>query len=432
MVTLAPYSVTWPALFSKEKALLERAFHPLPLHFYHIGSTAIEDCTAKPIIDILGVVSDITLLDTHKYIPEGYQALGEYGMKQRRYFRKEGIHLHIFEDSDPEVSRHLRFVAYMKKHPEVVNAYSNLKSQLAKKFPDDIQNYTQSKSAFIKKIDYLAAQERTPPLFYPSIGPRKQIWSEAEIIRALHVNMHLQMIYFAKFLPGMELISQPDATLVQTESMDDSFNYVLGAHFEPSTVHTRIESILDLYRRRNLPFSWWVSDIEDTPQLPSLLKEHGLSLKETNVGMYLQLDREKEFISPQIKRVAGLRELQEFSRIITEIGGPKDCYEKIYQPLPALLYQEGAPLEMYLLYDAEGKVITTGLLLFHANVAGIYYIATTPQHRKRGYASLMMKFLINRAKDKGYTIAILAASEQGKPVYQKLGFRECCQFSEWI
>lgn len=432
MVTLSAYSETWPTLFLKEKAVVERAFHPLRLHLYHIGSTAIEDCTAKPIIDILGIVPDITLLDALKQLPEGYESLGENGIKQRRCFRKEGFHLHIFEDSDPEVSRLLRFVAYLKNHPEAVSAYSNLKSELAKKFPNDMQNYNLSKASFIKEIDYLAAQEHTFPLFYPPTGPRKQRWSEAEIIRALHVNMHLQMIYFAKFLPRMELIFQPDATLVQTESMDDSFNYILGAHFNSETAHTRIASILDLYRQKNLPFSWWVSNKEDAPELPLLLKEHGLRLKETNVGMYLHLDGEKDSFSAQIKRVQGPQELQEFARIISEIGGPKDCYEKIYQPLPALLYQEGAPLEMYLLFDSVANAISTGLLLFHANVAGIYYIATSPQHRKQGHASRMMKFLLNRAKDKGYNIAILAASAQGKPVYEKLGFKECCQFSEWI
>ena len=41
----------------------------------------------------------------------------------------------------------------MIAHPEDAQAYSDLKEELARKFPEDIDSYMDGKDAFIKEID---------------------------------------------------------------------------------------------------------------------------------------------------------------------------------------------------------------------------------------------------------------------------------------
>lgn len=43
----------------------------------------------------------------------------------------------------------------------------------------------------------------------------------------------------------------------------------------------------------------------------------------------------------------------------------------------------------------------------------------------------MQQFRLNRAKDLGYHIAVLQASQEGYPLYQKLGYKECAVFREF-
>jgi GrpB-like predicted nucleotidyltransferase (UPF0157 family)/GNAT superfamily N-acetyltransferase len=435
MINVVPYEEAWSLRFQQEKTILDRVFQYIPHVLHHIGSTAIIGSQAKPIIDILGVTSDITLIDTLSAQLEelGYEALGEYGMKQRRFFRKKNaIHLHIFEDSDPEVCRHLRFVGYVNAHSDAIRQYSELKKRLAEKHPDDIISYLLGKESWVKQIDFVAAKERTIPTVYPTLGSRKSKWTLEEIIKALHVNMHLQMTYFSKYHPSIKLVYQPDVSVVVADIADDMFNYVLSSRFTEENASQRILEILQLYRERNLPFSWWLSESEDQPKnLAALLEASGLKREERVSGMYLELyDYKPPLKKENIRRVESAELLRDFTDVIASVCNNPEIYEKIYRDVPPILYQNGAPLEMYLLYRDDVPV-TTGIALFHANVMGIYYIATRPEYRRRGLGTEMMHYLLARAKSKGYHIATLEASSQGKNIYERLGFTECCRFQEY-
>jgi GrpB-like predicted nucleotidyltransferase (UPF0157 family) len=50
----------------------------------------------------------------------------------------------------------LAFRDYMIAHPEVAQKYSELKRQLAKQYPDDINAYMDGKDSFIKEMQQKA------------------------------------------------------------------------------------------------------------------------------------------------------------------------------------------------------------------------------------------------------------------------------------
>jgi len=132
---------------------------------HHIGSTAIPGIYAKPIIDMLAVTGDLSLLDerTPRLQALGYEALGEFGIPGRRYFRKNNsagertYQIHAFQTGSPQIARHLAFRDYLRAHPEVARDYETLKHRLAAAFPNDIGSYTDGKDSFIHDIDSRAA-----------------------------------------------------------------------------------------------------------------------------------------------------------------------------------------------------------------------------------------------------------------------------------
>ncbi len=159
-VTLAPHNANWFKAFTiVDSALKKQISTDLELH--HIGSTSIPGIHAKPILDILGVVTSIEAFDTRR--PElenlGFVWKGEYGIANRRYCvlydesEKIGlIHLHVFAKAHIEVERHLIFRDYLRASPKAFCRYEELKRKLAITHADARTNYSEGKAELIAQL----------------------------------------------------------------------------------------------------------------------------------------------------------------------------------------------------------------------------------------------------------------------------------------
>ena len=168
-VEVVPHDPRWRDLFDIESKSIANAMGDNAVTIHHIGSTAIPSIYAKPIIDLLIEVKNFIEVDRQTSGMEslGYEVMGEFGISGRRFFRKnnqESIrthHIHTFEMGSAQVERHLTFRDYMLAHPEDAQQYSQLKRELASKYPHNIDKYMDGKDGFIKEIDKKAAQWRT-------------------------------------------------------------------------------------------------------------------------------------------------------------------------------------------------------------------------------------------------------------------------------
>ncbi|MGD6856433.1 GrpB family protein [Bacillus infantis] len=165
-VEVLSHQIEWADMFQEECQKIKTVFKDEILNVFHIGSTAIPNIKAKPVIDIMVEVTNIKNVD-HYNIPLeqlGYEALGENGIPGRRFFKKGGDnrthHIHFFEQGNEEINRHLTFRDYMREHPEEALRYSQLKESLAEKFPNNIERYIEGKNDYIKEVDYKAAKWR--------------------------------------------------------------------------------------------------------------------------------------------------------------------------------------------------------------------------------------------------------------------------------
>lgn len=158
-LVVVPYDPTWVQAYQHEAAKIGALFGDELLATHHIGSTSIPGLSAKPVIDIMPVVRDITRVEAFNpgMIALGYEPRGENGIPGRRYFVKGGDahrthHVHVYEPDHPEVARHLDFRDYLIAHPDEAAAYGRLKAELAERFRNDILAYIDGKDAFIKEI----------------------------------------------------------------------------------------------------------------------------------------------------------------------------------------------------------------------------------------------------------------------------------------
>ncbi|MFB6362814.1 GrpB family protein [Paenibacillus elgii] len=159
-ITVVEYDPNWKNAYLKEEHAIKEILQDELVNSFHIGSTSVPDLKAKPIIDILLVVNDINECDTYsaQFEKLGYEVMGEFGIKGRRYFRKGGDHrthqIHAFQyDNIQEIERHLSFRDYLRLNPGICKEYGELKSKLADKHPTDIDSYGDGKEDFVKKIE---------------------------------------------------------------------------------------------------------------------------------------------------------------------------------------------------------------------------------------------------------------------------------------
>ena len=167
-VQVYPPNPHWGEDFAAEAAQIALALGDNVVQVHHIGSTAIPNIHAKPVIDLLVEVNDIHQVDSRnaKLIALGYEVMGEFGLPGRRYFHKDNAegyrthHVHTYQAGSFEIVRHLAFRDFMIAHPDCAQQYSDLKRALAAQYPEDIDGYMDGKDHFVKAMEQRALQWR--------------------------------------------------------------------------------------------------------------------------------------------------------------------------------------------------------------------------------------------------------------------------------
>jgi hypothetical protein len=79
----------------------------------------------------------------------------------------------------------------------------------------------------------------------------------------------------------------------------------------------------------------------------------------------------------------------------------------------------------------DGDPVVSGLGWRSGRTIGVYSIATIPSARRRGYAATMTSRVVADGALAGCDVAALQASELGRPIYERLGFRTVVKYSAY-
>jgi GrpB-like predicted nucleotidyltransferase (UPF0157 family)/GNAT superfamily N-acetyltransferase len=165
-VPIVDYDPQWAELFAREAARLRAVLGERALRIEHVGSTSVIGLPAKPIIDIVLVISDSA--DEAAYLPElvaaGYRLdIREADWYEHRMFKgpDTDINLHTFSAGCPEIDRMLMFRDWLRANPTDRQLYARTKLDLARREWTFVQNYADAKSGVIANIMARAGRERS-------------------------------------------------------------------------------------------------------------------------------------------------------------------------------------------------------------------------------------------------------------------------------
>lgn len=165
-VEIVPYDSSWPRLFDEERGTLLGAIGAWLIGpIEHIGSTAIPELAAKPVIDIMAGVETlaasrpaIAVLADLGYCYAPYRTESEHWFcKPSPAFRTH--HLHLVPCDSLQWIAAIAFRDYLRSHAEVAAEYEDLKRGLAEEHRHDREAYTEAKGAFVTRITNMALQD---------------------------------------------------------------------------------------------------------------------------------------------------------------------------------------------------------------------------------------------------------------------------------
>lgn len=156
-IHLVEYDPEWPRWFQEHAAKIREVLGPLVLAIEHVGSTAVPDLPAKPILDLVLTVENSA--DETAYVPPlehaGYRLhLREAAWYEHRMFKGPGnsVNLHVFSRHCPEIERMLAFRDRLRNSGADRELYARTKRSLAERDWNYTQNYADAKTVVIREI----------------------------------------------------------------------------------------------------------------------------------------------------------------------------------------------------------------------------------------------------------------------------------------
>jgi ribosomal protein S18 acetylase RimI-like enzyme len=201
----------------------------------------------------------------------------------------------------------------------------------------------------------------------------------------------------------------------------------------PRDPHGLVAAARDFFASRGRGFTFWLRTHLDA-ELARACAGAGLRAFSDSPGMLLEAALPDAPAPPGarvalVEDVAGMRDLASVSaRAYASIGlPPAVCARQFEQPERLL-----APHLLAVVAYSGGAAQSAALAILSHGIAGLYWVGTAPEGRKRGLGEACTRLAGNAAFARGARALVLQASRDGEPIYRRMGYREITRYTWWL
>jgi GNAT superfamily N-acetyltransferase len=195
-----------------------------------------------------------------------------------------------------------------------------------------------------------------------------------------------------------------------------------AAILEPEQINAdTLGAVEQYFKWRGRPYSVMCLDTL-VPHAEGLFARHGYSAYDTMPAMWLDgapMDDPPGSPDVAVSRIVAPGSLATFRTILSEVFRLSMTEVNLVLSERAL----SVPHTHHYLGIVHGAAVATATLVLSDGVAGVWNVGTMPAYRHRGIAAAMMRHILAEARAMGYSASMLLASDDGTPLYRRLGYR---------
>jgi GrpB-like predicted nucleotidyltransferase (UPF0157 family) len=161
-IGLREHDVRWQVDYQEHRRRILDALGEVDVEVEHIGSTSVPGLAAKPIVDIVVAVPDITAEEDYLdgLLAAGYELrVREPGHRLVRTPARD-VHVHVYERGDPAVEEYLLLRDHLRGDADDRDLYESVKRELLGRRWDDMNRYADAKGEVIRAIKERARAAR--------------------------------------------------------------------------------------------------------------------------------------------------------------------------------------------------------------------------------------------------------------------------------
>jgi GNAT superfamily N-acetyltransferase len=236
--------------------------------------------------------------------------------------------------------------------------------------------------------------------------------------------------------PKVELSIGRYLTWLMTDLPDHFMNLVVCTQLPSNGVDEIVDNALAHFRSMKIRrLSWLAREGTQTIELNNALLANDLTFREafaTEMAVDLSLLPETLSASQGLKIFAVENEytLRQWIQVASIGFRISRQFEQVWQDL----FVDVICNPQYRTYLAlsNGKPVGTSQLFLSGGVAGIYNVSCIPEARGQGIGSAITLAPLLEAREMGYRVGILQASNGGYNAYRRLGFQDYGKLSLYL
>jgi ribosomal protein S18 acetylase RimI-like enzyme len=229
-------------------------------------------------------------------------------------------------------------------------------------------------------------------------------------------------------LPGTDVVEQDGVLLARTGAREEWWNiaFVMRRLDSPDEA---IRAAVNYFDDHKQPFILRVRDGVD-PAAEAASEALGVKYNDTIPGMTLHPIPAIPDPPPglEIRTADDEKGLADFIEISAEAYGMSAEGLRKLITLDLLRHPRWFTYVGYV----DGRAATTSTLLVTGDIAGVYWVGTRNDFRKRGLGEALTWHTISEGAKAGCTVSALQASDMGKPIYERMGFRVVAGYRTFV
>lgn len=231
--------------------------------------------------------------------------------------------------------------------------------------------------------------------------------------------------------PGGEVHREDGVTWFTSGLRHPLFNGVMTAQLPAQDVDRRIDDLVREFRARDVPLEWTVGTSTVPRDLGRRLEAKGLGHLLRVPGMAVPLADVPPGEPPEglrIRPARGRAELETAMEIaLTTFEIPVEFAPRLAALEEAMPGDHRDATQAFLGWY-RGKPVASSVLFTSAGVAGVYFVGTMPEVRRRGFGGALTAAALGEGRRRGFRFGALQATSMGVSVYRRLGFRAYSEF----